>query len=205
MSRFNATAAGVLLVTLVASGLPASADLVTFDFVVQLTSVMDSQNVLGGTVAVGDEVTGQFTLDTSTPDWYPASPNLGTYSNPITSLTGSVGGVAFTGPGPTVDQITIRVPGIGPYEFQMFEDPEFLGTRADFRLWLRDSTRSWTEGDALPTVPFPHFDFSFFELAAQAPGGFVRLEGVVTSFTPEPGSLAFLGLGVLTALGRTRG
>lgn len=203
MSRVNATAAGVVLVTLVASVVPASADLVTFDFVVQLTSVEDNQNVLQGAVAVGDEVTGQFTLDTSSPD-LSGLPTLGFYREPSVSLTGDVGGIPIAGPGPGISETYVRIPTSGPYEFEMFDDSYFLGTRGELRLWILDSTRSWTEGDALPTVPFPHFDGSYFELSKQT-YGFVRLRGVVTSFTPEPGSLAFVGFGVLSVLSRTRG
>ncbi len=83
MSRISITAASSVLVAFVASSLPASADLVTFDFVVELTSVRDTENVFGGTVLVGDEVTGQFTLDTSTPDEWPTSPNTGLYTNAV--------------------------------------------------------------------------------------------------------------------------
>ncbi len=202
MSRFSTTAACSVLVAFVACGLPASADLVTFDFVVQLTSVWDSENVLGGTVGVGDEVTGQFMLDTSTPDEWPL-PNGGMYSDPVVSLTGSVGGIPFNGPGPQADQILISVPGIGPYEYTMTEDPYFLDTRATFRIWLRDTTRSWTSGDALPTAPYSYCDGSSFSFAARQDA--IKLEGIVTSFTPEPGSLAFVGLGMFTVLGRTRG
>lgn len=202
MSRFSITAACSVLVAFVAGGLPASADLVTFDFVVELTSVRDTEDVFGGTVLVGDEVTGQFTLDTSTPDEWPTSPNTGLYTNAVVFLTGSVGGVSFHGPGPQADQILISVPGIGPYEYTMTEDPFFLDTRATFRLWMQDTTRSWTSGDALPTAPYSYFDGSSFSFAARQDA--IKLEGVVTSFTPEPGTLALLAMGIMVAAGRTR-
>jgi MYXO-CTERM domain-containing protein len=203
MSRISIAAASSVLVALVAYAVPVSAELVSFDFVVQLTSVEDSQNVMQGALAVGDEVTGQFTLDTSSPD-LSGLPTLGFYREPLVSLTGDVGGVPIAGPGPEISETYVRIPTSGPYGFEVFEDPTFLGTRADFRFWLGDSTRSWTEGDVLPTEPFPYFDFSLFQLAAQAPGGFVRLEGVVTSFTPEPATVTLVGLGALALLGRVR-
>jgi hypothetical protein len=193
---------GLALALLASGAAPAVAHLVTFDFVVQLTSVRDTENVFGGALSVGDEITGQFTLDTSTPDWYPSSPSIGTYSDPVVSLTGSVGGIPFSGPGPQADQITISIPGIGPYEYTMAEDPYFLDTRAIFRLWLQDTTRSWTSGDALPTAPFPSFDGSRFDFGARQDT--IKLEGVLTAFTPEPDSLALLGLGALAFSRRAR-
>ena len=200
-------AAGLATVLLaVGMGSPlARADLVTWEFEGVLTSVNDYTGFLGPSVYVGAPFSGQLTFDTSVPDSNPGNPHAGTYPQALLSISGDVGAVPFAGGSGPVSYISVL-------DDQAITLHDFIGVDGlvmidgeviEAYLSLRDFDGVMLTSDALPLDPpdVGLMETRVFGLASEALGLSVR--GTLSSLTPEPGTLAVLGLGVAQlAIGR---
>lgn len=119
-TMFAACAASLLAVSM-----PASADLLTFEFEGDIRSVFDNNNpgVFDGVFAVGQAFSGQIVIDNATPA--SGGSSYTRYEDSIRSFSYTSGGfsISFTGPGGLTDirdgtqdylNFELRNPGIDP-------------------------------------------------------------------------------------------
>lgn len=168
---------------------PAQAAFVTVNFTAQVTEVSPVP-VPGLTPALNDEVTGQFTFDTSALDSVP-DPGLGSYAGGSTNLT--INGLTLSGPGPANQLVTA----------DQFIVTDVVG--GDFFVTLQFTKPAALPGDNLPTAAeFNTFSVSDFRLT-HGSGGFVAFNNVTSisasevAAVPEPSALALLGAGAVLA------
>ena len=69
----------------------ARAELITFYFGGEITSVDDPNGTLGGAVQVNDAWSGSYTFESTTPDLYPGTPEIGRYESSAASMSMTLG------------------------------------------------------------------------------------------------------------------
>ncbi|UCF49913.1 MAG: hypothetical protein JSU91_00075 [Thermoplasmatales archaeon] len=128
----------------------------------KITNVNDPDNLLGGTILIGDRITGKYNYDSGTPDSV-ADPKIGAYEY-TTSNYGielKAGGFVFKTDPNDVDY-SIHICD-GHYfcdywdEYRIYSDSNLQlsnGIDVDRIIWfLTDSTGNALSSDALPTIP----------------------------------------------------
>ncbi|MGB2985015.1 MAG: PEP-CTERM sorting domain-containing protein [Phycisphaerae bacterium] len=184
----------------------ARASPVTFEFAGEITSVLDDEDFLGGAVTVGSPFSGSFTFESTTPDSYPGSPWSAAYPDAITAISGQIGGIPFLGPVHFENIIGVLndAPASGTDHYEVHGGVGFVSETLMFSLVLFDDTGRGLSNDLLPLSPpdIRLFDFARFAVSDETiPLG---LGGDITSLTPDPGTLALLGLGALIVTRRRR-
>ncbi|MGB2984276.1 MAG: PEP-CTERM sorting domain-containing protein [Phycisphaerae bacterium] len=175
---------------------------VTFEFVGEITSVRDDDNLLGGAVTAGSPFSALYTFESSTE---PTTPGGGLYNGAITAVSGHVGEIPFLGPVGSSNSILILddTPSGGFDNYSSFVGVELLGETLGFRVNLRDSTGNIFTSNSLPLFPpaleFLDPDSTGFRLGNSSED--LELVGDITALVPEPATLLLLGFG---ALGVTR-
>lgn len=140
---------------------PDSADDITISITAFVAHVDDNHNLLGGAISVGDNITGTYTYDSTTPDSH-AAPTVGDYrhySSPY-GITVNAGGFVFETDPSNVDFIIeiVNDHGTPPkdgYVLASYNNlPLSNGATVEEIYWaLVDPTLSAVSSDDLPTEP----------------------------------------------------
>ena len=204
--------AGVLVLGLLAS--PAQAELITIQIEGVVNTVEDDGDYLEDPIHVGDIITGWYTYDTDTPDSNP-SDNVGDYEH-STSPYGvhlTVGGFTFMTDPTNVDFLLEIINdstsgglhdayGLISYENM---DIQSGATVDSISWWLRDDSAEALSSALLPNTAPIITDWgsrNLLRLDGER-GGYI-IDGHVTFAIPEPYTLLFLGLGILSVVRRVR-
>ena len=171
----------------------AFAEVVTFDFEMEVTEVNDVDNFLGGTVVPGDVMTGSYTFNTNTPDLDPAVAR-GQYQ--IIALSIQVGPISYeTNPPLDPDSDVIVVVNdlgndfyfVSSITLEQLSGPTLPTGEVSAGLTLGDFTETALSDDSLPPSPPPLTSFSGKEGGFQAESldeeDFVEVISIVTSIT----------------------
>ncbi len=189
----------LLLGVLLAWPLAAHASVLTFAFDGHITAKNDSLSLLTF-AGVGDEVTYTFSFDSGAQDTSPQT-TLGTYSGLSSGL--HVANSVFVGGSPA---ILVQHPG-DLLEVSSNFDVSLAGLEpegfAQFVLNDQSESNALTD-DQLPLEPLALdlFRAKYFEIQfAPANWGYdppiLSLIGTIDTFTPEPGFLSILALGIV--------
>ena len=187
-------------------GIPAKADVVTFDFAGVVTQVPVDEAF--GDLAASDPIQGSFRFDTSASDLIPMDPATGSYSfsTPF-GMTAAVGAHEFDALG------SLNIGILNSFVDQY----SVLATSASgdltLELLLQDNTGEAFGNDHLPATPPPLVDFSEkdFHLIAMFNGQDVQTDGQLSGFTdqvvPEPSLIVpvLAGMVFTAVLARWRG
>lgn len=183
----------------------AEGALITFGFAGQITSVSDPQGVLGGAVAVGQSYSGTYSFDSETPDLYPGLLENGRYACTLNGLSVLLGSLPLVIPESFVsvgDHLRGDFYGVGTGK-------QLSGAWrvAEFGVTMHENTGSVFANDSLPlTVPdlnlFP--TRSLWVQLGPTSGLEAIIQGTVTSWIPEPGTLLLAAAGTITATTRRR-
>ncbi len=118
---------------------------VTWVFEGEATLVVDHNNVLGGTVDVGSPLLGQFTFDLT-------GERAGFYEGAILSLSGTLGGVSFSGPIGKANSISVY--NDIPFDsFGLDTGINVASTTGFFQIGLFDSSGRVFSSNELPFAP----------------------------------------------------
>ena len=200
--------AGVCLLALVVPF--ANAELITIQIEGVVDTVDDSGNYLEGQVNPGDIITGWYTYDTDTPDSNP-SENVGDYEHSASqygvSLT--VGGFTFMTDPANVDfllEVVNDYPTGDDFGFISYSNLDLdVGTQVDIIKWhLNDPTGAPLYSDTLPLSAPVLAEWDWNQLRIHGERGGYIIDGHVTFAIPEPCTLLFLGLGVLSVIRKVR-
>ncbi len=197
--NFSVVVAGLLL----ASAVPASADLIQFTF----QGTIDTVGPLSapfGSIAVGDPYTLSYVFDSGTTDG-DLSGTVGTYDGDIQEFSLSIGAASLAGTPLFGGAITVddeSVPGIETYDAVMLTTAFEIGVTTGFSVGTLGS-------DALPT-DFSLSDFSGFTFFIDdinesfAEGNLTLFSSQVVSVVPLPGSalMGVVGFGIVGWLRR---
>lgn len=175
-------------------------------------------------IDVGTPVTGFFVVDDTLPDTSPGDPTTGTYPGAVLDAQLVAGDLtlSFTVPGGVTSALDRFITGFPPEGLSLYKlyssgvDSSASGLLSApfFELDLVDSGQDVITTEALPSVPpalseVDAYDPTVAFRTAVAFGldandsGFVWAE--ITSLTvPEPGTLALLGAGLISAMGASR-
>ncbi len=165
----------------------AADGVVTINITALVALVDDPDNVLGGTINVGDTITAIYTYDSTTPDSNPL-PTVGDYrhSSPPYGITVNAGGFVFETDPNNVDFLVEIVndhggPARDNYLLRSYNNlPLSNGALVEHISWqLDDPTATALSSEALPKVPPVLADWeSIFGLV-------LRLDGIGVPFGPE--------------------
>jgi hypothetical protein len=186
-----AIAAGVAL-SLAAR--PTQAELITWQFGGEITSINDPGSVWSGKLQVGDLFTGEYVIDSATPDSSPSS-TVGRYRSPNASMIVTLGGVEITVPS-TVSELTVWNDSDNHWDGIDFTGATFSSGswRVDeLFTFVRDRSCTAFSSDQLPVQVFDmnQFDYRSFGLSGWY-GSSQRfvLQGTTTYLmVPEPATL----------------
>ena len=202
---------GVVVLTLAA--VPAQAELVTINIEGIVDTVDDSGNYLEGQVNPGDIITGWYTYDTDTPDSDPLDPILGNYWHyaPPAGISLSIGTLHFKTDFNNVEfHMAIRndiIPS-GEDIYSVVSNNNFAlpsGASLDGISWqLSDDQGTALVSDLITDNPPDLLDWEFNHLRIHGERGEYMIHGHILSAVPEPCTLLFLGLGVLSVVRRVR-
>ena len=185
----------------------ARGGLVTWEFSGVITRVVDSENVLGGAIAVGDPFSGQFTFESSTPDSLPFLPDSGRYENAVTSVFGSIGNDLFSTYVDPINYIAV-VDDDRSEIYHVVAPVSLLDQPMEFHLLLLGSDGTALDSDALPLHPpeIEQFDVRKILIGdgLQILPGIVDITGEIIALTPEPSTLTLLGMGLAATTLRRR-
>lgn len=194
-----------ILVT-IAIAAPARATLVTWAFEGDITYVSDRDGILLGQVNIGDTFSGSYTFESTTPDSEP-HPRVGLYLQAMTELSGQVGGVPFSALPGFDSSIDIRDDSSGLTDKYRALSGAWIANRAvEFSLQLFTDDLSQILDDSLLLDPPALGAFSprILTLGGSETAG-ISISADLSSLAliPEPGTLAFLFLGVAVVARRT--
>ncbi|MCH7871206.1 MAG: PEP-CTERM sorting domain-containing protein [Planctomycetes bacterium] len=181
------------------AALPASAGLVTWEFEGVVTSFLDGNNLLGGSVSVGTPFSGSFTFDTTTPDSQPSNAVLGVYENAVVSLDGILAGNVFS----SLDSLNMVIRNDSPLTVGVLDSLRLSGQAAlagealYVTLEISDADGAIFSSDSMPLVPpsLEALERADFMLSAQ--DLFIGVRGDLTALVPEPGTLGMLVFGAI--------
>ncbi len=179
----------------------ALAEEITFHVEIEITDVMDDDNLLGGTVVPGDTIIGHYTFDSDFPDINTDLDTLGGYR--FDNLHFEFGSFSFSSDIQAGSDLMIYTNEVGSdsyifqdITFQQLSGPTLPGPTEQFRFDLRDTDGTVFSDDSLQTTPPPldEFEVNFFRFAATTGEIFpslpddeqVRINGIVTSLTLPP-------------------
>ena len=173
----------------------AFAEVVTVDFEMEVTEVDDVDNLLGGTVVLGDIMTGSYTYDTNAPDLFPAQ--SGRYQ--IDAFSFQLDSISFES-NPSSDpgsDIIIIISDIAPSDrysilvrtLEQQSGPPLPNGEIVFSFTLADNTETLFSDDSLPPFPPPLSSFGekfgFFDAESLDEEDFVEVNAIVTSITVQ--------------------
>ncbi len=203
---------GVCVLTLVAP--LANAELITIQIEGVVDTVEDDGDYLEDQIHVGDIITGYYVFDSDTPDqdwlWGEESPSIGRYHyfEAPYGVFLNVNGLVFE-----TDLLNVNFlvgvsndnpSGADVYWITSYNNDALLnGTTVDSIGWqLEDPTGTILSSDAL-LVEAPHLlDWEFNHLRLDGERGEYMIHGHILSAVPEPCTLLFLGLGILSVVRR---
>lgn len=201
---------------LLLSGVSASADLVTWIATIQVDTVDDPFDMLGGSIAPGDLMTGTISYDTSLTDDSPSDTEYGNYNVLFPTSDNWIEGKTASGDGfyESTEYFGVQVydpaPQTGFFDTLSFFSsgdtiPSLLQTFSvdtiDLDILFIDNDASALAGDSLPVViNLADFDEAYMEMEGYSftPGGGYEfgfsVSGTVTALrsVPEPSSLCTL-------------
>jgi hypothetical protein len=202
MSRKAVVVAGGVVATLVLGG-SARAELITYQFGGQITSIYDPGGAWAGRLQVSSPFAGTYTIDDNTPDLDPSS--SGYYVSASADMRVSLGGIQIVSPS-SDSEITVwnTSPGSTYWDGIDFTSATYQAGEwwvEELGAVVRDSTCTRFSSDALPRESFDigPFDSRPFGFSGRhGPSQGFSLEGIVTYLiVPEPGTA---GWGLLIAL-----
>lgn len=183
----------------------AHAEPVTFSFGGYIDTLADIE--LDGSVTIGTPFSGSYTFDpVDAADSSPHDPHFGFYGFLAPShLSITVGNYQFTSNDLLIGAIDNALLGD---VYEAFNWSNFYSNGLEWYvmgIFLSDNTRTALDSDALPLTPPDLGDFpSYTVFSASIPGLGEVLGGPLTFLTPEPGSLAIVGLGAVFIVARRR-
>lgn len=192
----------------VAGSSEATAYPITFEFSGTIMGVGDASGLLDGSIVVGGAFWGSYTFESIMTDDLPADPHYGLYTSPVppsSTMIVTVGNYAFAGPSNRISVVNWDGPKdsfiMGSHDFQ---SEGLLIT--DMVVALQDWEGTVLASDALPTAPPALALMEWHAMSIQGHAGSVEfsLGGVISVLTPEPSSVALLGVGGLVFLARRR-
>ena len=202
---------GVCVLTLVAP--LANAELITIQIEGVVDTVEDDGDYLEDQIHVGDIITGWYTYDTDTPDSNPAY-EVAHYQHTIqpAGITLHIGGVEFKTDFADVDFLVGITNdgtsgGLHDSYWIVSHNNELLpnGASVDSILWnLENSGGTALHSTDLPLLPPNLYDWQVNHLRLDGERGEYMIHGQVLSAVPEPCTLLFLGLGVLSVIRKVR-
>ncbi len=191
---------------------PAFAGPVTWEFVGEVTRVLDEDDLFESRVSVGSPFHGTLTFESTTPDSQP-HPAGGVYNDSVIELFAEAGALTIAGPktssSSAPNRIRVDDSPAQPFASDLYwmSIPVTVLGYESFRLELVavDNTATVFDDDSLPLDPpaFPVEEIRFF-LVDSSETFLVAVDGYLTSlrFVPEPSALLLLGLGAATCLQR---
>jgi len=180
--------------------------IITIGVEAEVTYVDDLQDLLGGSIGIGDIITGSYSYNSDTPDTNPLSTvgDYWHYSAPYGISLGA-GGLLFQTDPTGVDflvEVGDNHTGQDAYLLRSYSNLTLAsGVSVDHISWqLNDYSCTALSSDDLPLVPPVLGDWeSNYLLITLGPKGSSSIQGTVTDvwLIPEPGSIFVLGLGAL--------
>jgi len=188
---------------LLSVSLQASSAIISYDFTGTLSTVNDTDNLLGGNLAIGDIFTGIVSYESNSPDGS-SRPDYFTSSAEV-ELTARINNYTFTSIYSSVDlnSDSEYIHFVTGYESEPFID---LGSNSGrlITLLLSDSDNTIFENDYLPTsLNLSNTASTLFSLHGDTGigGPTFSINGELTSLTtstvPEPSTLAIFALGMM--------
>jgi len=189
----------------------ARGDIVKVDLYGEVTSIVDQAGLLGGQVNVGNEITGWYRFDTSTPDSKPLTTE-GDYqqTTPLCGISLNINGMLFASQPTNMDFLIKVINDTSSKDSYLLSSTSNLPTAGGLEVssihWqLDDSTCSALSSDALVAAIPQQWESNVLDITCRGAGGAARIKAIIpyTEVVPEPASALMISLGFLL-IGRRR-